>query len=130
MPPGALENVHTPLRKSVELEEGVAVQLRDEDFDQLGTLGHGNGGTVIWSLHRPTGCQMAVKLISLGPSESTPAIQQQIQSELEILRGCNGSCDHIVRYYGSFFSEHRIKICMGTRPFQVLSQPGFHACML
>nr|CAG4640976.1 EOG090X08J3 [Eulimnadia texana] len=82
-------------------------ELSDDDFDKLGELGAGNGGVVTKVRHRPSGLVMARKLIHL---EVKPAIKKQIIRELKVLHECNSP--HIVGFYGAFYSDGEISICM------------------
>ncbi|KAL8566283.1 Dual specificity mitogen-activated protein kinase kinase 1 [Nucella lapillus] len=82
-------------------------ELLEEDFEKLGELGAGNGGVVTKVLHKPTGLIMAKKLIHL---EIKPAIRNQIIRELKVLHECNSP--DIVGYYGAFYSDGEISICM------------------
>lgn len=82
-------------------------ELSDDDFDKLGELGAGNGGVVTRVRHRPSGLIMARKLIHL---EVKPAIKKQIIRELKVLHECNSP--HIVGFYGAFYSDGEISICM------------------
>ncbi|XP_053211827.1 dual specificity mitogen-activated protein kinase kinase 1-like isoform X2 [Panonychus citri] len=82
-------------------------ELTGEDFEYLGELGAGNGGVVTKVLHRPSGLIMARKLIHL---EVKPAIRNQIIRELKVLHECNSP--HIVGFYGAFYSDGEINICM------------------
>nr|CAG4641807.1 EOG090X08J3 [Eurycercus lamellatus] len=82
-------------------------ELSDDDFDKLGELGAGNGGVVTKVRHRPSGLIMARKLIHL---EVKPAIKKQIIRELKVLHECNSP--HIVGFYGAFYSDGEISICM------------------
>jgi len=82
-------------------------ELNDDDFDKLGELGAGNGGVVTRVRHRPSGLIMARKLIHL---EVKPAIKKQIIRELKVLHECNSP--HIVGFYGAFYSDGEISICM------------------
>eukprot|EP00054_Salpingoeca_dolichothecata_P002574 m.23206 g.23206 ORF g.23206 m.23206 type:complete len:466 (-) comp13109_c0_seq1:68-1465(-) len=81
-------------------------QIQDDDLELLEILGHGNGGTVYRALHKPSEEFIAVKII---PLDATPAVQQKIHTELDILKRCTS--DFIIGYFGCFFSENRIKIC-------------------
>lgn len=78
-----------------------------EDFIEMHALGSGNGGVVSKVLHRPTQTIMARKMIRL---EVKPVIRNQILRELKILHNCNSP--HIVGFYGAFYSEGEINICM------------------
>ncbi|XP_022656451.1 dual specificity mitogen-activated protein kinase kinase 1-like [Varroa jacobsoni] len=82
-------------------------ELTAEDFENLGELGAGNGGVVTKVLHKPTGLIMARKLIHL---EVKPAIRNQIIRELKVLHECNSP--HIVGFYGAFYSDGEINVCM------------------
>lgn len=82
-------------------------ELNDEDLEKLGELGSGNGGVVMKVSHTPTQLIMARKLIHL---EVKPAIKKQIIRELKILHECNFT--HIVGFYGAFYSDGEISICM------------------
>lgn len=82
-------------------------ELSDEDLEKLGELGSGNGGVVMKVRHIPTQLIMARKLIHL---EVKPAIKKQIIRELKVLHECN--FPHIVGFYGAFYSDGEISICM------------------
>lgn len=82
-------------------------ELNDEDLEKLGELGSGNGGVVMKVRHIPTQLIMARKLIHL---EVKPAIKKQIILELKVLHECN--FPHIVGFYGAFYSDGEISICM------------------
>ncbi|XP_076626190.1 mitogen-activated protein kinase kinase 1 [Colletes latitarsis] len=82
-------------------------ELCAEDFEKLGELGAGNGGVVMKVRHKKYGLIMARKLIHL---EVKPAIKKQIIRELKVLHECNFA--HIVGFYGAFYSDGEISICM------------------
>ncbi|RMX45394.1 hypothetical protein pdam_00000776, partial [Pocillopora damicornis] len=82
-------------------------ELNAEDFEKLAELGAGNGGVVTKVLHKPSGLIMARKLIHL---EIKPAIRNQIIRELKVLHDCNSP--YIVGFYGAFYSDGEISICM------------------
>uniref|UniRef100_A0A146LZS6 mitogen-activated protein kinase kinase n=1 Tax=Lygus hesperus TaxID=30085 RepID=A0A146LZS6_LYGHE len=82
-------------------------ELSDDDFEKLGELGAGNGGVVMKVRHKSSGLIMARKLIHL---EVKPAIKKQIIRELKVLHECNFA--HIVGFYGAFYSDGEISICM------------------
>jgi len=77
------------------------------DFIKEGELGAGNFGVVHLVRHKPSNTIMAQKLIHI---EVKPAIFNQIKRELEVLHDC--SSPYIVGYYGTYFSDGDISICM------------------
>ncbi|XP_075031483.1 dual specificity mitogen-activated protein kinase kinase 2 isoform X1 [Calonectris borealis] len=82
-------------------------ELKDDDFERISELGAGNGGVVTKVQHKPSGLVMARKLIHL---EIKPAIRNQIIRELQVLHECNSP--YIVGFYGAFYSDGEISICM------------------
>lgn len=98
-------------RKRIEVflcqKEKIGGDLGDDDFEKLGELGSGNGGVVMKVKHKSSGLIMARKLIHL---EVKPAIKKQIIRELKVLHECNFA--HIVGFYGAFYSDGEISICM------------------
>ncbi|XP_044730090.1 dual specificity mitogen-activated protein kinase kinase dSOR1 isoform X2 [Chrysoperla carnea] len=82
-------------------------ELSVDDFEKLGELGAGNGGVVLKVRHKSSKLIMALKLIHL---EVKPAIKKQIIRELKVLHECNFA--HIVGFYGAFYSDGEISICM------------------
>lgn len=98
-------------RKRIEVflcqKEKIGGDLSDDDFEKLGELGSGNGGVVTKVRHKSSGLIMARKLIHL---EVKPAIKKQIIRELKVLHECNFA--HIVGFYGAFYSDGEISICM------------------
>ncbi|KAK3750565.1 hypothetical protein QZH41_009807 [Actinostola sp. cb2023] len=82
-------------------------ELVADDFEKINDLGAGNGGVVTKVLHKPSGLIMARKLIHL---EIKPAIRNQIIRELKVLHDCNSP--YIVGFYGAFYSDGEISICM------------------
>lgn len=82
-------------------------ELADPLLEKLGELGSGNGG-VVWKVrHKPTSLIMARKLIHL---EVKPQEKTRIIRELKFLHECN--FPHIVGFYGAFYSDSEISICM------------------
>lgn len=82
-------------------------ELLEEDFKKLGELGAGNGGVVTKVVHNSSQLVMARKLIHL---EIKPMVRNQIIRELKVLHECNSP--YIVGYYGSFYTDGEISICM------------------
>nr|7F2X_A Chain A, MEK1 F11 [Homo sapiens] len=98
-------------------------ELKDDDFEKISELGAGNGGVVFKVSHKPSGLVMARKLIHL---EIKPAIRNQIIRELQVLHESNSP--YIVGFYGAFYSDGEISICMehmdGGSLDQVLKKAG------
>lgn len=88
-------------------KEKVGCDLGDDDLEKLGELGSGNGGVVTKVRHKSTGLIIARKLIHL---EVKPAVKKQIIRELKVLHECN--FPHIVGFYGAFYTDGEISICM------------------
>uniref|UniRef100_H2Z9Z6 mitogen-activated protein kinase kinase n=1 Tax=Ciona savignyi TaxID=51511 RepID=H2Z9Z6_CIOSA len=86
---------------------GLMENAQNSDFTKKGELGVGNGGVVHLVVHNATGFVMARKLIHL---EVKPAILNQITRELQVLHDCRSP--YIVGYYGTFYSDGEISICM------------------
>ncbi|CAH8590141.1 unnamed protein product [Dicrocoelium dendriticum] len=82
-------------------------ELKPEDFEKIKELGKGNGGVVSQVRHKTTGLIMAKKNIHL---EIKPAVRSQIIRELQVLHDCNSP--YIVGYYGAFFADGDISLCM------------------
>lgn len=101
------ENARKRIKVFLSQKEKIG-ELSDQDLEKLGELGSGNGGVVMKVRHKPTSLIMARKLIHL---EVKPAIKKQIIRELKVLHECNFS--HIVGFYGAFYSDGEISICMG-----------------
>lgn len=88
----------------------------------MSDLGFGNGGVVMKVKHKPSGIIMARKVtfdrfflstnhfLQLIRLEVKPSIRNQIIKELKILHNCNSP--YIVGFYGAFYSEGEISICM------------------
>lgn len=97
-------------RKRIEVflcQKEMVGELTDDDLEKLGELGSGNGGVVMKVRHKKSNLIMARKLIHL---EVKPAIKKQIIRELKVLHECNFT--HIVGFYGAFYSDGEISICM------------------
>lgn len=86
---------------------GLMENAQKTDFSKKGELGAGNGGVVHLVEHKASRILMAQKLIHL---EVKPSIQNQIIRELKVLHDC--SSPYIVGYYGTFYSDGEISVCM------------------
>lgn len=88
-------------------KEMIKEDLSSDVLLSLGEIGSGNGGVVTKVEHKPTKLIMARKLIHL---EVKPAVRNQIIRELKVLHQCTSP--YIVGFYGAFYSEGEINICM------------------
>ena len=89
------------------IQKDKITDLNPEDLKNLGEIGSGNGGVVTKVEHKPTKLLMARKLIHL---EVKPAVRNQIIRELKVLHECNSP--YIVGFYGAFYCEGEMNICM------------------
>ncbi|KAF5403303.1 Dual specificity mitogen-activated protein kinase kinase [Paragonimus heterotremus] len=78
-----------------------------DDISWLSELGRGNGGVVSKTQHKATGFLMASKTFELDIKTS---IRAQILRDLQIL--CECSSPFILEFYGAFYVDTTISICM------------------
>jgi mitogen-activated protein kinase kinase 1/mitogen-activated protein kinase kinase len=94
----------------------VKVGLVASDFDELGELGHGNGGAVKKVFHVPSNRTMARKVLYIDRGGNkileveVENLKKQVVRELQILHTCHS--EYIVSFYGAFIHEGEIFICM------------------
>lgn len=93
--------------KGIDFSTGNSYKISRDEMDDLGELGKGNYGTVHRVLHRPTGVTMAMKAIRL---ELDHGKLNAIIMELDILH--KAVAPQIVEFYGAFFVEGAVGICM------------------
>ncbi|CUM65006.1 uncharacterized protein PRCAT00002625001 [Priceomyces carsonii] len=93
--------------KGVDFLSGSLFRISLDELEFLDELGHGNYGTVLKVLHKPTGVLMAMKEVRLELDENKFT---QILMELEILHKCDSP--YIVDFYGAFFVEGAVYMCM------------------
>lgn len=91
----------------VDFSLGRLFHISLDELQFVEELGRGNYGTVSKVVHRPTGVLMAVKEVRLELEETKFA---QILMELEVLHKCNSP--YIVDFYGAFFVEGAVYMCM------------------
>ncbi|TGZ38258.1 hypothetical protein CRM22_011281 [Opisthorchis felineus] len=83
------------------------LDITAEDIIWLSELGRGSGGVVSKTQHKATGILMARKTFEL---DIKTAVRAQILRDLQIL--CECSSLFIVDYYGAFYVDNTISICM------------------
>ncbi|ODV89458.1 hypothetical protein CANCADRAFT_26957 [Tortispora caseinolytica NRRL Y-17796] len=91
----------------VDFSGGSSFRISAEDFEEREVLGSGNYGTVFKVLHKPTKVNMALKEIRLELDKNR---LEAIVNELEILNRCHSP--NIVQFFGAFFIEGGVYICM------------------
>ncbi|KAK9240304.1 kinase-like domain-containing protein [Lipomyces kononenkoae] len=91
----------------VTFASGTSFKISLDELELLDELGRGNYGTVTKVLHKPTNIVMAMKEIRLELDDSK---FRQIIMELDVLHKCVSP--YIVDFYGAFFVEGAVYICM------------------
>jgi len=91
----------------VDFSSGQSFSLRLSDLELQEELGKGNYGTVVHVIHRVTNAHMAMKQIKLELDNSK---FMAIITELQVLH--EAKTDLIVDFYGGFFAESCVFICM------------------
>ncbi|XP_055296368.1 serine/threonine-protein kinase 3 [Sitodiplosis mosellana] len=89
--------------KKLLSEESLA-RPPEEVFDILFKLGEGSYGSVFKAIHKESGVVVAIKLV---PVESD---LHEIIKEISIMQQCDSP--YVVRYYGSYFKQCDLWICM------------------
>lgn len=93
--------------EGVDFLSGSSFRISLDQLEFVEEIGHGNYGTVTKVLHKPTGVLMAMKEVRLELDETKFT---QILMELEILHKCDSP--FIVDFYGAFFIEGAVYMCM------------------
>lgn len=87
-----------------KLSEESLARPPEEVFDILHKLGEGSYGSVFKAIHKESGVVVAIKLV---PVESD---LHEIIKEISIMQQCDSP--YVVRYYGSYFKQCDLWICM------------------
>lgn len=93
--------------RGIDFSNGSSSRITLSELQFIEELGHGNYGTVSKVLHKPNNVLMAMKEVRLELDE---AKFRQILMELEVLHKCNSP--YIVDFYGAFFIEGAVYMCM------------------
>ncbi|KAL1915396.1 uncharacterized protein VTP21DRAFT_6854 [Calcarisporiella thermophila] len=93
--------------EGVDFTSGVSYRIKMDELEVCEELGKGQYGTVHKVFHRPTNVTMAMKEIRLELDESRLS---QILMELDILH--KSTSEYIVEFYGAFFIESCVYLCM------------------
>ncbi|XP_073813441.1 serine/threonine-protein kinase hippo [Musca autumnalis] len=87
-----------------KLSEESLLQPPEKVFDIICKLGEGSYGSVYKALHKESSSIVAIKLV---PVESD---LHDIIKEISIMQQCDSP--YVVRYYGSYFKQYDLWICM------------------
>ncbi|XP_055378323.1 serine/threonine-protein kinase 4 [Condylostylus longicornis] len=87
-----------------KLSEESLLQPPEKVFDIICKLGEGSYGSVYKALHKESSSVVAIKLV---PVESD---LHEIIKEISIMQQCDSP--YVVRYYGSYFKQYDLWICM------------------
>lgn len=93
--------------EGVNFSSGLSFKISLDDLQFIEELGRGNYGTVSKVLHKPTGVLMAMKEVRLELEDNKFT---QILMELDVLHKCDSP--YIVYFYGAFFVEGAVYMCM------------------
>ncbi|QLQ78564.1 hypothetical protein HG537_0A08110 [Torulaspora globosa] len=93
--------------EGIDFSNGYSSRITLEELEFQEELGHGNYGNVSKVLYKPTNVIMAMKEVRLELDE---AKFRQILMELEVLHKCQSP--YIVDFYGAFFIEGAVYMCM------------------
>lgn len=93
--------------EGVNFLSGLSFKISLDDLQFVEELGRGNYGTVSKVLHKPTGVLMAMKEVRLELEDNKFT---QILMELDVLHKCDSP--YIVYFYGAFFVEGAVYMCM------------------
>lgn len=93
--------------EGIDFGNGNSSRITLDELEFLEELGHGNYGNVSKVLHKPNNVIMAMKEVRLELDE---AKFRQILMELEVLHKCQSP--YIVDFYGAFFIEGAVYMCM------------------
>ncbi|KAL3230745.1 hypothetical protein RNJ44_01194 [Nakaseomyces bracarensis] len=93
--------------RGIDFSNGSSSRITLSELQFIEELGHGNYGTVSKVLHKPNNVLMAMKEVRLELDE---AKFRQILMELEVLHKCKSP--YIVDFYGAFFIEGAVYMCM------------------
>lgn len=93
--------------EGINFSNGSSFSITLGELEYIGELGRGNYGNVSKVLHKPTQIIMAMKEVRLELDESK---FRQILMELDVLHKCSSA--YIVDFYGAFFVEGAVYMCM------------------
>ena len=80
------------------------------NFSDWKSIGEGSFGSVFKAFHGPTSTWMAIKEVKILDTEE-PYLKN-LQNEMDILFSCSNTVPQEVKYYGTFWLDNSIYICM------------------
>ncbi|XP_067627666.1 serine/threonine-protein kinase hippo [Eurosta solidaginis] len=87
-----------------KLSEESLLQPPEKVFDIICKLGEGSYGSVYKALHKESSSIVAIKLVPVASD------LHEIIKEISIMQQCDSP--YVVRYYGSYFKQYDLWICM------------------
>jgi mitogen-activated protein kinase kinase len=112
-----------PLEQA-DLAFGVS-EIHHADLKVLHNIGHGSSGVVQKVLHTPSDSVLALKII---PVEADETKRKQILLELKTLHESMHEC--IVSFYGAFFREGAVHVCLEYMDASLLDVARSEGCAL
>jgi len=102
-----------------------ASEIHHADLHVLHNIGHGSSGVVQKVLHVPSDSVLALKII---PVEADDAKRKQILLELKTLH--ESMHESIVSFYGAFFREGAVHVCLQYMDASLLDVARSEGCAL
>ncbi len=76
------------------------------DLEMGDVIGKGASGVVQRAVHKPSGLQLAIKLIGVYEKEK----RKQVMNDIKALE--HADCPFLVKFYGAFYNEGQVKLAL------------------